>query len=162
VTVTDTMGCQTTSSLHIDTVNVQCGNAGNKVMVCHNGNVICVAAAAVQAHLNHADNLGTCAAAERTVSGVQNSITTEEGTTTRIIIYPNPVRGDHFYIKTTADLLSKEVLVSITDLGGRKLLSKRVKNNNGNIEMQLNKPLTGGIYLVRVNNHLATKLVIEK
>jgi hypothetical protein len=162
VTITDTMGCQTNASIHIDTVNVQCGNANNKVMLCHNGNNICVATAAVQAHLNHGDNLGTCAASERTVTGVQSSITTEEGAVTKIIIYPNPVRGDHFYIKTTSALLNKEVLVSITDLGGRKVFSKQVKNNSGNIEMQLNKPLAGGIYFVRVNNHLATKLVIGK
>lgn len=160
VTVTDTIGCQATATIQIDTVNVQCGNANNKVQICHNGNNICVASDAVPAHLDHGDNLGACAAPEKAIS--QQGTTTEESMIANTVIYPNPVRGNQFYIRTASDLLHKEVYVSITDLGGRTVFQKLIKKNSGNIEVQLNKPLAGGIYLVRMNNNVATKLVVTK
>lgn len=162
VTVTDAMGCDTTAAIQIDTLNVQCGNTNNKVLICHNGNGICVASAAVQEHLDHGDKLGPCAASERGVSVSQQGATTEESITANTLIYPNPVKGSRFYIRTAGDLPDKEVYVSITDLGGRTIFQKLVRKNSGNIEVQLNKPLAGGIYLVRMNNRVATKLVVTK
>ena len=162
VTVTDTMGCQTTVSIKIDTLNVQCGNANNKVLICHNGNSICVASDAVQAHLNHGDKLGPCAVSERTGPSFQQGTITTESMVASTIIYPNPVKGSHFYIRTASDLLNRDVHVNITDLGGRIVFTKLVRKNSGNIEVQLNKPLTGGIYLVRVNNEVATRLIVVK
>ncbi|NII29816.1 DUF4979 domain-containing protein [Pseudoflavitalea sp. X16] len=160
VTVTDAMGCQTVDSIQINTVNVQCGNANNKVQICHNGNNICVASDAVPAHLDHGDNLGGCAVPEKAIP--QQGTITEESMIANTVIYPNPVRGSLFYIRTARDLLNKEVFVNITDLGGRIVFKKLVKKNSGNIEVQLNKPLAGGIYLVRMNNNVATKLVVAK
>lgn len=162
VTVTDTIGCQTTASIQIDTVNVQCGNANNKVLICHNGKNICVASDAVPDHLGHGDNLGPCAASEKASSIFQQATATEAGLIANTVIYPNPVKGSHFYVRTAGDLLNKEVYVSITDLAGQIVFKKLVKKNSGNIEVQLNKPLAGGIYLVRVNDNVATKLVVVK
>jgi hypothetical protein len=40
--------------------DIRCGNNANKVLVCHNGNTICVSPNAVPAHLAHGDQLGPC------------------------------------------------------------------------------------------------------
>jgi hypothetical protein len=61
VTVTDGNGCTSVAKVEVDVTDVRCGQKMDKVMVCHNGNTICVDASAVPAHLNnHGDYLGTC------------------------------------------------------------------------------------------------------
>lgn len=65
LTATDANGCTAaTSTITVTVLDVRCGNKNDKVMVCHNGNEICIAPSAVPAHLNgHADDvLGACAA----------------------------------------------------------------------------------------------------
>lgn len=64
-TVTGSNGaCTATASVTITVTDVRCGNKNDKVMVCHNGQSICMSASAVQAHLrNHPqDKLGGCGA----------------------------------------------------------------------------------------------------
>jgi hypothetical protein len=62
VTITDGNGCTATDEVKVTVVDVRCGNKMDKVMICHNGNTICVDASAVPAHLgNHADDyIGSC------------------------------------------------------------------------------------------------------
>jgi hypothetical protein len=59
-TATNGYGCSATASVTIKVVDVRCGNNGDKVLVCHNGAVNCIAAAAVPAHLAHGCSLGSC------------------------------------------------------------------------------------------------------
>ena len=156
-TITDVKGCQTAASIRIDTLNVQCGNDNNKVMVCHNSNNICVASAAVQSHLDHGDRLGACGSSQREVTtGV-----TADAAITKLVIYPNPVSTGNFYIKTTSDLLNKAVQVTVTDIRGRMIYRKLVDKNSGIIEVRLGMSLTNGIYLVKINNKPATKLTVH-
>jgi len=69
VTATDANGCiEVSGSIHVEAVDVHCGNGGNKVLVCHippgnpgNASTICIAASAVPAHLAHGCFLGDCA-----------------------------------------------------------------------------------------------------
>ncbi|HTG65685.1 MAG TPA: LamG-like jellyroll fold domain-containing protein, partial [Flavobacterium sp.] len=79
VIITDAKGCQTTASINVNAINVQCGNSGDKVMVCHNGQETCVSPNAVQAHLNHGDKLGSC------------NNTPATSITENITVFPNPV-----------------------------------------------------------------------
>jgi len=60
LTVTDLNGCVGTDQVTVFVNDVRCGNNMDKVMICHNDEEICIAAAAVQAHLDHGDILGAC------------------------------------------------------------------------------------------------------
>jgi len=60
VTATDDYGCTATDGVVVNVQDVRCGNNNDKVIVCHDGNEICIAANAVAAHLAHGDVLGTC------------------------------------------------------------------------------------------------------
>ncbi|GGA66531.1 hypothetical protein GCM10008015_04010 [Flavobacterium palustre] len=78
VLITDANGCQTSASININVINVQCGNSGDKVIVCHNGQEICISSSAVQVHLNHGDKLGSCNTTPATI--IEN-----------VTLFPNPV-----------------------------------------------------------------------
>lgn len=60
VTATNASGCSSSASITLTVIDANCDK--NKVAICHNGNAICIAAAAVDAHLrNHpGDQLGAC------------------------------------------------------------------------------------------------------
>lgn len=60
VTVTDAFGQTATDDVSVDVLDWRCGNNQNKVTLCHNGQTICVASEAVQAHLDHGDYIGGC------------------------------------------------------------------------------------------------------
>jgi hypothetical protein len=60
LTVIDKNGCTGTDDLTIIVKDVRCGDGSDKVSVCHKGTNLCVAKDAVQAHLKHGDNLGSC------------------------------------------------------------------------------------------------------
>ncbi|GAB3852011.1 hypothetical protein GCM10028822_19260 [Hymenobacter terrigena] len=63
LTTLDANGCTAaTSTITVNVLDVRCGNKNDKVIVCHNGNEICIAASAVPAHLNGhpGDKLGSC------------------------------------------------------------------------------------------------------
>ncbi|UOQ51212.1 rhamnogalacturonan lyase family protein [Hymenobacter cellulosivorans] len=62
VTVTNEYGCTATASVTLKVVDARCGNKNDKVLICHNGKLLCVDSNAVAAHLtNHQDQLATCA-----------------------------------------------------------------------------------------------------
>jgi hypothetical protein len=60
VTVTDANNCTGSDNVTVYVVDVGCQNG--KVTICHNGNTLCVASAAVSSHLSHGDELGSCGA----------------------------------------------------------------------------------------------------
>ncbi len=61
VTSVNSNNCSASESVTINVVDVRCGPANDKVLVCHNGNdTKCVKSSDVQNHLKHGDMLGTC------------------------------------------------------------------------------------------------------
>ncbi|MGZ3846695.1 MAG: SBBP repeat-containing protein, partial [Flavisolibacter sp.] len=60
VTVKDAIGQTATDQVRVNAIDVRCGNKSDKVVVCHNGNELCIDPSAVSAHLKHGDNLGSC------------------------------------------------------------------------------------------------------
>ncbi|OON68536.1 carbohydrate-binding protein [Hymenobacter sp. CRA2] len=93
VTATNEYGCTASSSVTITVIDVRCGNKNDKVQLCHNGHEICVAPAAVAAHLGqHGDQLGSCqpTAARATAAGSQPA-TLQQATV--LEAYPNPFAG---------------------------------------------------------------------
>lgn len=71
-------------------VAVACDETQEKVYMCHNGRVICVALQYVDYHLNHGDLIGTCPDSEnpRAKPGNQESTVAD----LELITYPNPSR----------------------------------------------------------------------
>ncbi|GEM_PF-2419271 len=72
VTATDANNQTATDDVYVNVLDWRCGNNLNKVTLCHNGHTICVAEAAVQAHLDIGDTPGGCQASKsgRVVPGV--------------------------------------------------------------------------------------------
>jgi hypothetical protein len=69
VTVTDAGNQSASDAVFVDVQDWRCGNNLNKVTMCHNGNTICVAEAAVQAHLAIGDQFGACQTSKRGSTG---------------------------------------------------------------------------------------------
>jgi PKD repeat protein len=61
VTAVNSDNCSASESVTITVVDVRCGPANDKVLVCHNDkDGRCVSTADVQNHINHGDMLGNC------------------------------------------------------------------------------------------------------
>lgn len=155
VTITDAKGCQTSGSIVIKTIDVQCGNSNDKVMVCHNGKEICISSSAVQEHLSHGDKLGSCTS----TSNARTSETTEVGNTVsqnvhqpevmvKMSVYPNP-SNDRFTIQLNNMNSKAEVL--ILSASGTTIERKQVQSNAGNQTLIFNlSNKSAGMYIVKV------------
>ena len=145
VIITDAKGCQTSASIDVSAINVQCGNSGDKVMVCHNGQETCISLSAVQAHLNHGDKLGSC-------NNPANGITEN------VVVFPNPV----------ATLLTVKVdkVYDGAELALYDVLSRKVKSEPLMDTMQLISVsnLYRGIYFLHVKNgqYYTIKAIIKE
>jgi len=155
VTVTDAKGCQTTSSVQINVLDVRCGNNNDKVQICHNGKVICVASSAVQAHLNHGDKLGLCSTESGLSVSIQD-IEIDEATDSKIQTYPNPV-SDQLYIKLKK--LQAGAVLKIFNSNGVEMVSKPLLEET---EMMSVTGWVKGLYVIRVlnGNELTTSKII--
>jgi hypothetical protein len=121
VTVTDASGAQSTDAVSVEVVNVQCGIYLDKVLLCHseNGNsqTICIAAAAVPAHLsNHDDHLGPCGTTPCTGAANQhllifNANLNEEMAVKLTWVNRFQSHSDRFLIEKSADGVLFEPLV---------------------------------------------------
>jgi len=151
VTITDAKGCQTTASITINALDVRCGNNNDKVQICHNGNVICVASSAVQAHLNHGDKLGSCNSG---ISVVPVDFEVEKPASYKVELYPNPV-SDILNIKVTK--LEAGARVRVFNLGGVEVLSQRLTKTSQTISVS---GLPKGIYVINIEN--GTQITREK
>jgi hypothetical protein len=145
VTITDAAGCQATASIKIESIDVACGNFGDKVVICHNGHSECVNTSAVATHLKYGGRLGYC---------------DDNDAIADIVVYPNPVIGGNVFLKTPDYLRGKQIIVTITDLLGKVVQQQVEPNNDGTIEIRLNKNIRTGIYVVKVNNVYITKLIV--
>jgi hypothetical protein len=114
-------------------------------MICHNGHSTCVDQSAVAAHLKQGDKLGYC---------------DDEDAIDDVVVYPNPVIGGHIYVKVPDYLENKAIQLTITDLTGKVVHQQQVPNNNGIIEVQLDRKIKTGIYVLKINNTYVTKLLV--
>jgi len=146
VIITDALGCQTSASIDINVMNVQCGNSGNKVMICHNGQEICVSSNAVQAHLNHGDKLGSCN--NTPASSIFENVT----------IFPNPVETN---LNVKVDKVYDGAELTVYNVLARKVKSEPLTTTIQ--QMALNN-LNKGVYFLHIKNgkHYTIKAVIKK
>ena len=143
VVITDAKGCQTTVSVTIKTMNVQCGNAGDKVMICHNGQEICVSSAAVQSHLDHGDKLGTCVSTTNK-EGSKTLISSD--TNENIAVYPNPV-STVVYVKLNE--VHTGATLELFNVSGTKI---RTQNITTALQAMSMEGLPSGTYLLHILN----------
>jgi hypothetical protein len=153
--VTDSKGCSTTASIIINILDVHCGNNGDKVMICHNNNTICVASSAVQEHLDHGDYLGGCST-YTTVREANNA--SQWQVTNRVIIYPSPA---HENITVKVSELQSGATVVVYNANGQIVLNDRMTNNAKTISV---KSLASGVYYVQVRNcrEVITRKVVKQ
>jgi len=145
VTATYAGGCQSTASITINTLDVSCGNNNDKVQICHNNNVICVAQSAVQSHLNHGDKLGSC-------SGTAKMEIKEEATTSsKFTVFPNPVQ-DNFNVSISSKL-DPNATISIYNILGIKIRQLRFTAVPQNVYAG---DLAAGNYIVVIQNGVET------
>lgn len=145
VTASYAGGCQSTASITINTLDVRCGNDNTKVQICHNNTIICVAQSAVQAHLDHGDNLGSC-------NGTSKMATKEEvSTSSNFTVYPNPVQ-DNFNV-TVSSKLDPNATIGIYNILGNKIRQVRFTAVPQNVFCG---DLPSGNYIVVIQNGVET------
>ncbi|HTN19723.1 MAG TPA: LamG-like jellyroll fold domain-containing protein [Pelobium sp.] len=155
VIVTDAKGCQTTNSIVIKTINVQCGNSTDKVMVCHNGHEICVSSNAVQSHLDHGDKLGSCT----TSAGMESKnsskvLISEENTVKGVSVYPNPVTS---VLNIIVSEVHSGATLELYNSLGIKVQSQALTSKSGVISLDR---LPSGTYLLNIIN--GTEITVKK
>ncbi|GAA4299285.1 hypothetical protein GCM10023183_08310 [Nibribacter koreensis] len=150
--------CTATTSVTINVVDVRCGAKNSKVMLCHNGKMLCVEDGAVKAHLkNHPeDRLGECNT-ETTIASHKKS--------TMVQVYPNP------FTSTTGIALDftepQQYTVEVYD--GKGTLMQRWPSGKAKAGEQVRlywTPKHGekGLYIVRVitQDGVQTKQVVRE
>ncbi|TXK52902.1 T9SS type A sorting domain-containing protein [Pontibacter qinzhouensis] len=91
VTATTAQGCPVAGAVTITVVDARCGNKNDKVLVCHNGQEICIAASAVKAHLAHGCSVGPCGAKAAIASASnQKKAQVLQAEDNSLVAYPNP------------------------------------------------------------------------
>lgn len=122
VTVTDANGQTASDEVKVNVMDVRCGNKGDKVLVCHKGKTLCISRNAVDAHLRHGDQVGSCSGSDLN-SITENSEAAqliEEGSKQfHVSIAPNP-----FSTTTTIQYTlpaSGSVSIKVYDVLGREV-----------------------------------------
>jgi hypothetical protein len=96
VTATSASGCSATTSVTLTVVDARCSSNGkklDKVLVCHNGNTLCIGSDGVADHLAHGDPLGNCpasATAQPASLARTSASPTGSEASTSLEAYPNP------------------------------------------------------------------------
>lgn len=138
VQITDAVGCSVAAAQVVRVVAVACGNKGDKVLVCHNGAALCIAPAAVEAHLKHGDQLGACTQ-EQATTGPSGKVGALQAS-----VYPNPVL-DNLTI-SVADA-APGVTVTLYNATGAVVLSRTLTENQSIVSLT---GLPAGVYYAQV------------
>ena len=163
VNVEDAVGCQASSEVIVEVVDVHCGNKGNKVLMCQNPqnpHTICVSQNAVEAHLAQGATLGSCDI-EPCQPSPQGFVQHEGGEKNVIFesdidkieldqsswVYPNPCR-DKLYL-TQMDLRVDGLL--LMNMQGRIIRPAVVENHADQSWMIDLQGLPPGPYILRIN-----------
>jgi hypothetical protein len=149
--------CTATASVTITVIDVRCGSKNGKVMLCHNGKMLCLEEGAVKAHLkNHlADRLGACTT-EKVVAQKEKA---------KVNVYPNP-----FTNRTAISLdfpEDDEYMVEVYDGKGLLVHSwpRGTAKQGQNILLDwVAKQVNRGLYVVRVTTRdgVQTKQIVKE
>ena len=156
VVIIDANGCTKTVTQKIKVIDARCGNNNNKVVVCHipsgnnsNPQEICIAANAVQTHLNHGCYVGPCGAAKGGAGAEEdeNGIgAIGEVAATEWSVYPNPNNGVFILEMPFTD----DANIIISNLSGQVVYRKAVSGAaKVSVDMQ---GAAKGVYIMQVTN----------
>jgi CHRD domain/Secretion system C-terminal sorting domain len=145
VLVHDQNGCSGTASRLVNVVDVAGGKNGQKIVVCHKGNTLTIAAPAVPAHLDHGDMLGSCNDAGQPITSREIGIKQmAEEFSVRVLSNPSP---NYFELQLNGKAGSK-IQLKVYDLQGRVVETKPSLQSNQTL--RLGTLYTPGIYLVQI------------
>ncbi len=147
------MGCTATAQTAVTVIDVRCGNNNDKVEVCHNGNSLCIAQSAVQAHLNQGDCLGGCPCHNRHSQEVDDGSTNVAMSS--ITVFPNPNSGQF----TIAGLQPGSLIQIYNVLG--QLISTYANGQGDNKEFNISSQ-PNGLYLLRIANEKGAYIAQKK
>ena len=151
-TISDANGCTKISSFTVKVVDVRCKKT--KVLVCHNGNTLCINVNQVPVHLAHpGDKLGTCTT--RLESPDPNELTLSEADPLFVTISPNPT-ANNFRIYVESESV-EPIMIRITDISGR-VYATLTKIPDGS-EITAGDNLNDGIYFVEIIQGKNRKIV---
>ena len=137
--VSDASGCQTAEvSVDITAIDVHCGKNDDKVLVCHNGNTICISHEDVIDHLSHGDHLGEC------IDEIYEKSASIPPFEEEISIYPNPF-DEQLFINAHAESLE----IYLHNAVGILVKKKNIEKVNGEIRINV-KGLTPGVYYLKL------------
>ncbi len=127
-----------------------CGNNGNKVLICHNGNTLCISPNAVETRLAQGDYIGTCntvSCGSGNISAPLGVIENVELEKVRMDVFPNPTDGKFSLIFEEA-LVGNSVL-KIADVTGRIVAEESIEVNRLSHPVSVTN-LPKGMYHVQV------------
>ncbi|HJS54759.1 MAG TPA: CHRD domain-containing protein [Chitinophagaceae bacterium] len=141
VTVQDQNGCPGSATKTVNVINISGGNKGDKIVVCHNGNTLTLAAPALTDHLLHGDMLGSCEsnAISRRSAGIR-----ETDLAIRVLSNPSPSYFE-IQIRGKAD---NNIRLTVYDNLGRVVEIKSSLSSNQTV--RLGNFYHSGIYLVEI------------
>lgn len=145
--LTDSRGCSVETSVTIKVVDVRCGDDNSSVLLCYNGETICVAQTEVQQWLDQGATLGSCpvSIAQQKSSGSQSAMKVKTKAEEIFKAYPNPA-ANFINLKYNLPSTGKATII-ITDVQGRPLISQALNNSSQNINVS---KLANGIYIVKL------------
>lgn len=141
LTVTDQNGCPGSATKTVNVVDISGGNKGDKIVVCHYGHSLTIAAPALADHLQHGDVLGSC---ESNSVTVRSADIRETDFAIRVLGNPSPNYFD-IQIGGKAD---NNVRLTVYDNLGRVIETKSSLPSNQTV--RLGSFYHSGIYLVEI------------
>ncbi len=147
VTVTDSLGCQTTASKTISVIDVRCGK--NTVHICwpgRNGNTgMCVSQGEAALFVLFGARIGYCTGLGLTANN-SNSALAEISLDKKITVYPNPNTGA--FSLQLANIQTSEIRV--IDQNGRIVYRQLVNGMEGTRTIQINLgTVAKGLYIIQ-------------
>jgi hypothetical protein len=145
VTVLDQAGCPGTATKTVNVVNIADGKKGDKILVCHNGNSLSIAAPAVAAHLSHGDMLGRCSGAGQTVA-YRNNPMEQSASLFSVKALPNP-SSTYFNLQLNGEA-GDNIQIRVYDILGRVVETKISQPSMQTL--RIGSHYKAGVYLVEI------------
>lgn len=142
--LTDVNGCMSSCSYMVKVIDARVPGQEQKVILCHNGNTVEVAAVSVQAHLDHGDVLGSCIGTCNNFQDLTPVQTSEP--TIKINYYPNP-STDVLNIELISNNTSK-IYITVKNSIGQTM--QIIPSFKGSKYIQLGTSFARGLYFVDI------------